>query len=172
MTDQELQSLKRSSSKLDLLKKAELVRSAITRTFSEKSPHRQSQLKELDDFIDAMIDTLPTCPSGQLRSLENSIADAISLAQRTKIIAEFEAYADLLQDIQPVINRGILRWEQNERLRETYERKKLAASHAIDKALATLENDVAREVISVTHQEGQPPVPGKLSPLLIESLGA
>ena len=138
MTDQERQSLERSSSRLELLQKAELVRNAITRTFSEKSPHRQSQLKELDESVDIMIDTLPPCPAGQLRSLENSIADAASLAQRTKVIAEFEAYAALLQDIQPAIDRGILRWEQNARLREADEKRKLAASHAIDKALRNL----------------------------------
>jgi len=167
VTDQERQSLERSSSKLELLQKAELVRNVITRTFSEKSPHRQSQLKALDEFVAIMIDTLPPCPAGQLRSLENSIADAASLAQRTKVIAEFETYAALLQDIQPAIDRGILRWEQNARLRAADEKRKLAASHAIDKALATLENDVEREVIKVAHQEGQDAI---TSGVIIEAL--
>ena len=167
MTDQERQSLERSSSKFALLQKAGLVRNAITRTFSEKSPHRQSQLKELDEFVHLMINTLPACPAGQIRSLENSIADAASLDQRKKVIAEFEAYAALLQEIQPAIDRGILRWEQNALLREADKKKKLAATHAIDKALATLENDVERVVMRLVHQEDQDAI---TSGMIIEAL--
>ncbi|MCP9895556.1 hypothetical protein KBZ20_17485 [Vulcanococcus limneticus Candia 3F8] len=167
MTDQELQSLQRSLSKLELYQKAELIRNAITRTFSEKSPHRISQLKELDELVGSMAETLPPCSASQLQSFENSIADAASLARRRKIIAELEAIAALLPEINLAIDRGISRWEQNARLQEEDEKRKLALAQALEEAKATVSIDVEQALENVAHQEGQDAI---TSGLIIEAL--
>lgn len=155
MTDQELQSLQRSLNKLELYQKAELIRNAIARTFSEKSPHRISQLKELDELVGSIAETLPPCSASQLQSFENSIAEAPSLARRTKIIADLEGIVALLPEISHTIDRGISRWEQDARLQEEDKKRKLALAQALEEVKATVQIDVEQAMTKVVHHEDQ-----------------
>jgi len=112
-------------------------------------------LEELEKLVHRLAETLPPCPAGQLQALENSIAEAGSLALSTKIFAELEAFGVTTQDIQPTIDRGILRWEQNVRLRKAEEEKRLVATQALNKALSTLKDDVKRALANVSHEQDQ-----------------
>lgn len=167
MTDQELQSLQISTNKLELFQKAELIRNAIKRTFSGRSPHRISQLKELDELVGSMAETLPPCSASQLKSFENSIAEAPNLARRSKIIADMEGIAALLPEISLTIDSGIARWEQNARLREEAEKRILALAQLLEEAQATVAIDVEQALDGVVHHIGQDAI---TSGLIIEAL--
>lgn len=112
MTEQEIHYLKSSSTGFELSVRAESIRATIKRTFSEKSPHRATLLKELSDLEQSLSPSLPFLSTQELVRIENEIAWAASPEVLANII---DKYSELIrpagrQEIQEAIRRGQLRW--------------------------------------------------------------
>lgn len=155
MTEQELQYLRKSASMLELYRKAEDIRIKITRTFSEKSPHRQAQLEDLDNFITKLANTLPSCTADQLRRIEETIANASSLEKHEKAIEEYRPISDRIEDVRQVVERGKVQWVKKQVLREEEEHRRLVATQTVERGLASLEIDAKKAMSSVNHEDGQ-----------------
>ena len=124
MTEQEIQSLKSSKSQAELTAKAERIRETIKRTFSDKSPHRITQLNEVENLVCRVLETLPAFSKQELHRIEMEVATTSSRNHLEAVLAKYARLGAASKDVQAAVNLGVRRWEDDERARIAMEAQK------------------------------------------------
>jgi hypothetical protein len=117
MTEQEIQSLKSSKSQAELTAKAERIRESIKHTFSDKSPHRITQLNEVDNLVGRVSAILPAFSKQELHRIEMEVATSSNRHQLEAVLAKYARQVAANMDVQAAVNLGVRRWEEDERAR-------------------------------------------------------
>jgi hypothetical protein len=128
LSDQEIRSLWSSTSKAELIEKANAVRVSITRTFSEKSPNRAVLLQALDEEVKEVSRSLPDIAPRTLAMIEAEIARAMTGADVAEKLCQYEDMASRYGDVRLALERGRAKWEERQAIarRQEQERAEVA----------------------------------------------
>lgn len=112
LSDQEIRSLQSSTSKAELVERAELIRLSVTRTFSEKSENRARILKSLEEKINEISQALPDIAPRTLAQIESEITRAVTPVDLDARLHQYEAMAVRYGDVRLALERGKAKWEE------------------------------------------------------------
>lgn len=120
MNDKEILFLRNSASRFELLLRVETVQAQINGTFSEKSPHRATLLKELSDLEQSLSSCLPLVSPRDLTNVENEIAFSAGPRILSKTVAKYFEFSRSVSsdELRAAIERGQARWNETEMKRQ------------------------------------------------------
>ena len=154
MTELEIQLLNSSTTAYELTFRAETVRAAIMRTFSEKSPHRATQLKELSDLERNLFSSSQSI----LASVESEIAYSPSpeiLSERVDRYLKSSRFG-VCKELHEAIERGKTRWSEAAEKKKSEEEKMKRIQYDMLLARAKIRDTVATAYLNFkSYPDGQ-----------------
>ena len=127
LSDQEIGSLRSSSSKAELIERANAIRLAITRTFPEKSKNRGLLLQALDEKVEEFSRLLPDISPRALSSIEAEVARAVTEVELAKKLLQYKDMAACHCDVRLALDRGKAKWEERQALARRQEQERVEA---------------------------------------------
>jgi len=127
LSDQEIISLSSSTSKAELIERAESIRLTITRTFAEKSKNRGLLLQALDEMVEEFSRLLPDISPRALSSIEAEVARAVTEVDLAKKMQQYEPMAACYCDVRLALERGKTKWEERQALVRRQEQERAEA---------------------------------------------
>jgi hypothetical protein len=112
LSDQEIRSLRSSTSKAELIERAEAIQLTITRTFPEKSENRGLLLQALDEKVNEFSRLLPDISPRALSKIEAEVARAVTEVDLAQRLRQYEDMATCYGDVRLALERGKAKWEE------------------------------------------------------------
>lgn len=149
LSDQEIRSLRSSTSKAELAERADVIRLSITRTFPEKSENRVVLLRALDAKVHEISQSLPDISPRCLAQIEAEIARATTVAELTEKQRQYEAMAVRYVDVRLALERGKAKWEERQALARLQEQERAEAIRMVK-----LEDDEFKALVEEVSAKG------------------
>ena len=149
LSDQEIWSLRSSTSKAELSERADVIRLAITRTFPEKSENRGVLLRALDAKVHEISQSLPDISPRALAQIEAEITRATTVAELAEKERQYEAMAVRYVDVQLALERGKAKWEERQALARLQEQERAEAIRRVQ-----LEDDEFEALVEEVSAKG------------------
>lgn len=149
LSDQEIRSLRSSTSKAELTERADVIRLSITRTFPEKSENRELLLRALDAKVQEISPSLPDISPRALARIEAEMARAMTVADLTEKLRQYEAMAARYGDVRLALERGKEQWEERQALARRQEQERAEAIRRVQ-----LEDDEFKALVEEVSAKG------------------
>jgi hypothetical protein len=114
LTEQEINSLRGSTSKHMLRRRAESIRASINYTFSDKNTNKYILLNELDGLVNEIEISakLPDISKGSLLYIEDDIKNAQGEVELNLKLKSYKALASQYATVETAVQNGLRRWRE------------------------------------------------------------